>query len=57
MGWWLFTLQFRRFDRRLKGGDERRVGGGERWRIDRESVAQIIISEGQCEAEQLTAPF
>lgn len=29
----------------------------ERWIIDRESVAQRIISEGQSETEQLTLPF
>lgn len=40
----------------MNGGSEEE-GGGERWRIDRESVAQIIISEGQSEAEQLTAAF
>lgn len=27
-------------------------GGGGRWRIDRESGAHIMISEGQSEAEQ-----
>ena len=33
----------------MKGGGG---GGGGRWRIDRESDAKIIISEGQFEAEQ-----
>ncbi len=41
----------------MNGGLEEEEEGGERWRIDSESVAQIIISEGQSEAEQLTAPF
>lgn len=41
----------------MNGGLEEEEGRGERGGIDRESVAQIIISEGQYEAEQLTAAF
>lgn len=41
----------------MNGGVEDEEGRGERRRIDRESVAQIMISEGQSEAERLTAAF